>query len=74
MKKQELDLTKFESLETSNDILKGGFSQALSTGAGLDTNIIGALNLAKNCGATTNNCNGGNCVSGCGGGASSIQA
>lgn len=61
--KKQFDLTKFEKLETSNDSLKGGFSEALSATGGI-SNVDLDVNLARNCGSTNNGCN---LVAGCGG-------
>ncbi|WP_196896226.1 hypothetical protein [Aureivirga marina] len=61
--KKQFDIKKFEVLETSNEVLKGGFSTAY-TGAGLDAAFKEAKNVLSNC--STNNCHGGNCASGCG--------
>ncbi|SEC01028.1 hypothetical protein SAMN04489761_2242 [Tenacibaculum sp. MAR_2009_124] len=61
--KKQFDLAKFESLETSNDTLKGGFSPALSSTGGI-SNIELDINLARNCGSTNSGCN---LVAGCGG-------
>ncbi|WP_299158966.1 hypothetical protein [uncultured Tenacibaculum sp.] len=63
MKNKKFDLAKFEKLETSNDSLKGGFSEALSVTGGI-SNIELDINLAKNCGSTNTGCN---LVAGCGG-------
>ncbi len=54
---KKFDLSKFEVLETKGEVLKGGFSFALSTSAsgGKQDSV-------------SNNCNGGNCASGCGSG------
>ncbi|HNF47845.1 MAG TPA: hypothetical protein PLF48_00590 [Chitinophagales bacterium] len=65
MKKNQkkIDLSNFEKLsEASTGSLVGGFSVAKS---GPSTNLKAAVNLIK-C-TTTNNCDGGNCISGCGG-------
>ncbi|SEC00998.1 hypothetical protein SAMN04489761_2241 [Tenacibaculum sp. MAR_2009_124] len=70
MKNKQFDLAKFESLETSNDTLQGGFSTALSSTGGV-SNIRVDLNLAKNCGSTNTGCN---LVAGCGGSADTISA
>ncbi|WP_299158969.1 hypothetical protein [uncultured Tenacibaculum sp.] len=61
--KKQFDLTKFEKLETSNDSLKGGFSEALSATGGI-SNVDLDVNLARNCGSTNSGCN---LVAGCGG-------
>ena len=61
--KKQFDLTKFEKLETSNDSLKGGFSEALSATGGI-SNVDLDVNLARNCGSTNTGCN---LVAGCGG-------
>ncbi len=59
MKKQQFNLTKFETLQTSNNTLKGGFSQAMSAIGG--KKIIGINLNCTNCsGCGTNN------VAGCG--------
>ncbi len=63
MKKQQFDLTKFETLKTSNDTLEGGFSQTLSATGGRVAPIKLELNLARNCGTTNSGCN---LVAGCG--------
>lgn len=59
-KKKKMDLTKFEGLNQNTEgQLIGGFSVTL--------NAMGNTAFAANdrC-QTTNNCNGGNCVKGCG--------
>ncbi|SHI47362.1 hypothetical protein [Flavobacterium terrae] len=53
---ENFDLSKFEALEVKGETLKGGFSIAL----------VGGLKEAVGDEGTTNNCNGGNCVAGCG--------
>jgi len=63
IKKAKLDLSSFEVLaENDKGALVGGFSTTLSNphSAELGSGING-----NNCG-NTNNCSGGNCVSGCG--------
>jgi hypothetical protein len=60
--KKKFEITKFEVLETSSEMLKGGFSTAYAGGTKA-INISG--NNVGNC-PTVNNCNGGNCVKGCG--------
>lgn len=54
---ENFDLSKFEALEVKGETLKGGFSIALV--GGLREEVVGDE-------GTTNNCNGGNCVAGCG--------
>lgn len=60
---KKFDLAKFEKLSTKGEVLKGGFSTAFSGGLGdpikIDANI-------GDCSKTTNNCQGANCVAGCG--------
>lgn len=65
MKKQDVkrgfNVNKFETLEIQGNTLKGGFSTVFvgaGKGGGLEVN-------ANKCGQT-NNCQGGNCVAGCG--------
>ncbi len=70
MNNKQFDLAKFETLETSNDKLQGGFSTALSSTGGMN-NIRLDLNLAKNCGTTNTGCN---LVAGCGGSSDTISA
>lgn len=66
MNNRKFDLAKFERLETSNDSLKGGFSQALSATGGVSSAEFD-LNLAKNCGQTNKSqCGQHNYVAGCG--------
>ncbi|WP_316635037.1 hypothetical protein [uncultured Flavobacterium sp.] len=57
MKKQvkKFDAAKFEILQTKGEVLKGGFSVALTTSV-TGGNLI----------APANNCYGGNCARGCG--------
>ncbi|KAF2506896.1 hypothetical protein EYY60_20495 [Flavobacterium zhairuonense] len=57
MKKQvkKFDAAKFEVLQTKGEVLKGGFSAALTTTAVTGGTI-----------APANNCYGGNCARGCG--------
>ena len=66
MKKEvnKMNLKDIELLsENSNGVLVGGFS--IVTGS---TGPPKAYSIAKNVGcAVTNNCNGGNCTTGCGG-------
>jgi hypothetical protein len=52
----------FEVLDSSGESLKGGFSTAYA-GGGIWGWLIPDINGKCD---TTNNCNGGNCVSGCG--------
>ena len=62
-KNKKFDVTKFESLESKGEILKGGFSTAFTGGKdGLSVDL--EVNGYK-CGQT-NNCSSGNCVAGCG--------
>lgn len=67
---KKFDVTKFEHLVISNDVLKGGFSQALTATGGV-SNVALDLNLAKGCGPIINNekdhCGLQNYVAGCGG-------
>ena len=63
MNNKKFDLTRFERLETSNEALKGGFSQALSATGGISSAELD-INLARNCGTTNSGCN---LVAGCGG-------
>lgn len=62
MKKKAFEVTRFEVLQASkDDTLKGGFSLAYSRGRG------SSESFAVNPWCTvSNNCHGGNCVSGCG--------
>ncbi len=63
--KKKIDLTKFESIKMKGTVLKGGFSMAIGGSAPTDANAIEINgNNVGNC--PTNNCNGGNCVTGCG--------
>lgn len=69
MRNKELDLTRFESLAISNDVLKGGFSQALTVTGGASKIALG-LNLVKGCKeiiGNSKNCGMQNHVAGCGG-------
>lgn len=59
-KKMKMDLTKFEGLNQNKEgLLVGGFSVTFNA----PSNSVSMLN--DRC-QTTNNCNGGNCVKGCG--------
>jgi len=56
---KKFDVTKFETLQTKGEVLKGGFSSAMSTslsGGKIDSELNGYC-------PTTNS---GNCVAGCG--------
>ncbi len=58
---QKMDLTKFEALsETTQGALVGGFSTAMAVSPG-----GGEIGETINDGCT-NNCDGGNCIKGCG--------
>ncbi len=61
MKKQvkKFDATKFEALQTKGDVLKGGFSPALTTS--LTGGTVPPIGLNIVC-----DTNSGNCVAGCG--------
>lgn len=65
---KKFDLAKFEPLSNKGQVLKGGFSTTFS-GAGepikLELPDINA-NIGDCSGTTTNTCNTGNCVAGCG--------
>ncbi|MGQ8868968.1 hypothetical protein [Myroides sp. TSA_177.3] len=61
--KKTFDVTKFESLQTIGNELKGGFSTAYMGGNGKLDEIIKA-NIGD-C-STSNTCNTGNCIVGCG--------
>jgi hypothetical protein len=61
----KFDITQFELLETDGDILKGGYSTS-DMGAAWYNKLLDLVGINGQCN-TTNNCNGGNCVSGCGG-------
>jgi hypothetical protein len=62
-----MDLTKFEVLsETGNGSLIGGFSVALAANLTRTPLLESESNVLANCSETTNNCQGGNCVKGCG--------
>ena len=66
-KENKFEVSKFEQLETSNgEILQGGFSTS-EMGAGFWDWVKGLVTVDANgyC-PVTNNCNGGNCASGCG--------
>lgn len=64
-KNKKFDVKKFEALESKGEILKGGFSTAFIGGKGGES-IIPDINAnIGDCG-TTNTCNTGNCVAGCG--------
>ncbi len=65
--KNRLDLTKFEALEASGEVLKGGFSSTFTGLSSTGGNESGNTNVLAGCGTTTNtNCAGANCVAGCG--------
>lgn len=55
---KKFDATKFEVLQTKGEILKGGFSLALST-----SSTVGGMTAINLC---INNCKGHNCATGCG--------
>lgn len=55
---KKFDATKFEVLQTKGEVLKGGFSSALS-----NSSTIGGMIQINLC---SNNCKGGNCAEGCG--------
>jgi hypothetical protein len=62
-----MDLTKFEVLsETGNGNLIGGFSDALAANNPSMSLLAAESNVLADCSTTTNNCQGGNCVKGCG--------
>lgn len=66
MDTQKFDITKFEKLESSGDILKGGFSTAaMGSGSSLK-GILGGLGDIYCPKDSNTNCAGGNCVAGCG--------
>ena len=67
-KENKFEVSKFEQLETSNgEILQGGFSSS-EMGAGIWDWLKGLVTAEVNAYCPeTNNCNGGNCTSGCGG-------
>jgi hypothetical protein len=56
---KKFEITKFETLENSAEMLKGGFSTAYAGGARKD--------VLEECndGCTSNNCQGGNCFENC---------
>ena len=54
-KNKEFDLTKFESLVLSNNVLKGGFSNALTLLGGM-RNVENVSNSSISCGITNWNC------------------
>ncbi len=56
---KKFDVTKFEVLQTKGEVLKGGFTPAIST------TLLGGKNTLNGYCPTTNS---GNCVAGCGGG------
>jgi hypothetical protein len=66
---KKFEITKFEELESSNEMVKGGFSTAYAGSAKADAKIK-ANGVAGTCNITTNNCYGGNCAAGCGSGSS----
>lgn len=63
---KKFDLAKFEKLSNDGQVLKGGFSTAYS--GGNEPIKIGDIsaNIGDCSGTTTNTCNTGNCVAGCG--------
>lgn len=65
MNSSKLDLTKFESLTISNDVLKGGFSSALTFTGGA-SNLENISNASVSCGITNWNCPCSNTLAGCG--------
>lgn len=68
MKKEIKNFSQFEQLKESTDgFLVSGYSSALTTnstvgGGGITIPPIGGLNIS----CPTNNCQAGNCISGCG--------
>ncbi|MDR2126028.1 MAG: hypothetical protein LBP63_04275 [Prevotellaceae bacterium] len=52
MKNKKFEITKFETLEDSNEMLKGGFSSVYTAG-----NQTTGINFAKGCGCTNPGCN-----------------
>lgn len=54
-KDKKFDITKFETLEVSGQILKSGFSVAHAA-------VMGGMDVLN---SGCNNCNGGNCAVGC---------
>ncbi|MDR1552957.1 MAG: hypothetical protein LBS69_05790 [Prevotellaceae bacterium] len=54
MKSEKFEITKFEELESSNEMFKGGFSSAYN--AGLNAELQG-INFSKGCGCTNSGCN-----------------
>lgn len=65
MNSSKLDLTKFESLVMSNDVLKGGFSSALTLTGGASS-VENITNASISCGITNWNCPCSNSLAGCG--------
>ncbi|MDR1877675.1 MAG: hypothetical protein LBQ84_08650 [Flavobacteriaceae bacterium] len=67
-RKKKFNVLKIEPLETSGEVLKGGFSGSFSS-ASYGGDGANWLLCSNTC--TTNNCSGGNCgtncVEGCGG-------
>ncbi|WP_157676818.1 hypothetical protein [Chryseobacterium sp. T16E-39] len=61
---KKFDVTRFEALSSKGETLKGGFSTAFMAGKG--GGILPDINANIGDCTTSNTCNTGNCVAGCG--------